>query len=258
MKRSALLFAFLLCSQFAFSQWTTGFGGSIYYNGGNVGIGITPLFKLHVNGNTLITTKLGIGYVGSGLLTLRSSGGSEMGITQGQVGGTATMELTTKDGGSGQATRLLLRGNNNDADIEFYTGARGQESQTMIINGINGNVGIGTNKTNDGYKLNVNGKIRAHEVHVYTGWADYVFDPEYQLPALSEVEQDIINTGHLKSFPSQEEIESAGGMDIGHMTTVQQEKIEELFLYVIQLDKELREQKEINQNLVDLIQSLKD
>lgn len=345
MKRLALLIAFFLCSQFAFSQWQSGFGGLIYYNGGNVGIGTLPVHQLHVGGNTLITTKLGIGYVGSGLLSLRSSGGSEIGITQAQLGGTATMELTTKDGGSGQATRILLRGNNNDADIEFYTGARGQESQTMIIgggtgnvgigvtptqklhvngsalitsklgiglvgsglltlrssggheigitqgqlglggsmefttkdgngnqatrimlrgdisdadieffsgasgqesqrmiiNGANGNVGIGTNKTNDGYKLSVNGSVRAEEVKVYTGWADYVFSEGYELPNYTQLREFIETNHHLPGLPSEEEIEKNGGIELGNISTLQQEKIEELFLYVLQLEERIRE-----------------
>ncbi len=66
-----------------------------------------------------------------------------VGITQAQVGGNATLELTTDDGAQ-QATRLLIRGGSADANIEFYSGARNNETEMMRIQGGSGNVGIGT------------------------------------------------------------------------------------------------------------------
>ena len=56
----------------------------------------------------------------------------------------------------------------------------------MTITG-DGNVGIGT--SNPTYKLSVNGNIRSKEVVVETGWADYVFDEQYKLSPLEEVER---------------------------------------------------------------------
>lgn len=54
-----------------------------------------------------------------------------------------------------------------------------------------GNLGIGV--TNPTRKLEVNGTIRAKEVIVETAgsWADYVFDKDYKLPSLTEVENHI-------------------------------------------------------------------
>lgn len=92
-------------------------------------------------------------------LAIMGNGGTDpVGITQNAVGGSATMELTTEDSGGNQATRILLRGAIDTADIEFYTGASGAETQTLHIEGNNGNVGIGT--TTPGEKLDVIGEIR--------------------------------------------------------------------------------------------------
>ena len=79
-------------------------------------------------------------------LAIRGNGGTKnVGITQNQVGGSSTLELTTADGAGNQATRLLLRGGSNSTDIEFYSGARGSETRRIHIEGTNGRVGIGTN-----------------------------------------------------------------------------------------------------------------
>ena len=92
-------------------------------------------------------------------LSILGNGATQpVGITQNQVGGTATMELTTEDISGNQATRLLLRGAGNEVDIEFYSGASGSELEIMHLEGTNGNVGIGTTSPNA--KLQVNGDIR--------------------------------------------------------------------------------------------------
>ncbi|MEM7309683.1 MAG: tail fiber domain-containing protein [Planctomycetota bacterium] len=118
--------------------WTVN-GTAMYYDGGSVGVGLndpkTP-FALKGNGGT-----------------------NPVGITQNQVGGTSTMEFTTLDDNDVQATRLLLRGGNNDSDVEFYTGARGAEEITVFVEGSNGNVGIGIKDPQQ--PLDVDGMIRS-------------------------------------------------------------------------------------------------
>ncbi|MEM9679547.1 MAG: hypothetical protein AAF901_04420, partial [Bacteroidota bacterium] len=105
----------------------------------------------------------------------------------------------------------------------------------------NNNVGIGTSSFVDGsdtYRLSVNGKVRAEAVKVYTGWADYVFENDYKLPTLEEVEAFIKQNGHLKDIPSAKEVE-ANGIDLGEMNKLLLQKIEELTLYIIELKKEV-------------------
>lgn len=92
-----------------------------------------------------VTGNVGFGTTSPASPISLDNGLFQVGITQAQVGGGATMELTTEDSSGDQATRILMRGGNggDTANIEFYTGARGAEAQTMIIDGPTGNVGIG-------------------------------------------------------------------------------------------------------------------
>jgi hypothetical protein len=103
------------------------------------------------------------------------------------------------------------------------------------------NIGIGTSNFVDGantYRLSVKGKIRAEEIKVYTTWADYVFKKEYQLPSLKEVERYIATNGHLQNVPSEKEV-AEKGLKLGEIAKIQQEKIEELTLYLIQQNKDI-------------------
>lgn len=107
------------------------------------------------------------------------------------------------------------------------------------------NLGIGTSNFTDGadtYRLSVKGKVRAEEVKVYNTWADYVFSPAYNLPTLRQVESYIAQNGHLPNVPSAKEI-TEKGLPLGEMSKIQQEKIEELTLYLIQQNKEIEELK---------------
>lgn len=97
----------------------------------------------------------------NGALELLANGGTKaVGITQQQVGGaeSATMELTTSDSSGAQATRILMRGNSDQADIEFHRGGRSAESAMMLLDAETGYVGIGT--TEPTQKLDVAGDIR--------------------------------------------------------------------------------------------------
>ncbi|WP_430906540.1 hypothetical protein [Maribacter sp. 2-571] len=105
-----------------------------------------------------------------------------------------------------------------------------------------GNVGIGTADPGADWKLAVNGKIRAKEIKVETGWADYVFEKDYPLPTLAEVEEQIAKKGHLINIPSAKEVE-ADGIELGEMNRLLLEKIEELTLYTLQQQRELQKLK---------------
>lgn len=107
----------------------------------------------------------------------------------------------------------------------------------MMINGTTNNIGIGT--IYPSHKLSVNGTIRTKEVIVEAAnWPDYVFEKEYALPSLHSIEKFINEHGHLPSIPSAKHIEE-NGQPLGDTQKKMMEKIEELTLYIIQLNKEV-------------------
>jgi hypothetical protein len=106
---------------------------------------------------------------------------------------------------------------------------------------------LGANNTG-GYNLYVSGGILTEEVLVRTGWADYVFEKDYPLPSLEAVEQHIQQKGHLPGVPSAAEVE-ANGLGLAENALNQQVKIEELFLHLIELNKELKALKAENEQL---------
>lgn len=124
---------------------------------------------------------------------------------------------------------------------------------------LNGKVGIGavtTFPTSAGgvsvanYSLFVTGGILSDEVRVNLSsggtWADYVFNKDYNLKPLSEVESFIKDNGHLPNVPSAAQVKEEG-IALGEMAKIQQEKIEELTLYIIALNKKLEaQQKQID------------
>ena len=77
-------------------------------------------------------------------------------------------------------------------------------------------------------------------------WADYVFDPQYKLMPLNEVEDFIAKNGHLPEIPSAVEIEK-DGLKLSRVMKLQMQKIEELTLYLIeQKKKTTRLEKDID------------
>lgn len=129
-------------------------------------------------------------------------------------------------------------------DIKFTTTAPSESgASTKLIIKNDGSIGIGT-ETPDA-KLAVNGDIHSKEVRIdLNNWPDYVFDENYNLPTIIEAEQHIQEKGYLINMPSAQAIET-NGLQLGEVTRLQQEKIEELMLYIIELNKriELLEQQ---------------
>jgi hypothetical protein len=100
----------------------------------------------------------------------------------------------------------------------------------------------------DDYELFVKKGIRTQKIKVDLAagvWADYVFEKDYDLKPLEEVEAFINANGHLPNVPTASEIEKEG-LNLGEMDAKLLEKIEELTLYVIELKKEINELKSKN------------
>lgn len=128
------------------------------------------------------------------------------------------------------------------ARFEFITtNAAGTTAQRMVITA-EGKVGIGT-ATPGTYSLAVNGSVRAKEIVVDSGWADYVFTDEHKLMPLPELKGFIAENGHLPGLPTEQEVRT-NGMEVSKATTSLLEKVEQLTLYVIQLDEENKSMKQ--------------
>jgi hypothetical protein len=102
------------------------------------------------------------------------------------------------------------------------------------------------------YSLFVKNGIRAEKVKVdiasQNGWADYVFKKDYSLKSLEEVEKHINEKGHLPNVPSAKEVVE-NGINVAEMDAKLLEKIEELTLYSIEQNKQIKKLQEENSEL---------
>lgn len=105
--------------------------------------------------------------------------------------------------------------------------------------------------------LRISGKgiVYAKEIVVQaTPFPDYVFEEDYELMSLKEVEDYISAEGHLPNVPSAAEVET-DGMAVGDMQVLQMEKIEELYLHVIELNKKLESMAAENAELKEALET---
>lgn len=106
--------------------------------------------------------------------------------------------------------------------------------------------------TSGGYRLLVKGGMITEKIKVAVAgsadWADYVFEPSYKLMSLDKVESFVKDNKHLPNVPSAEEM-SKNGLDVMQTSAKLMEKIEELTLYMIEMNKEIQALKAENAKL---------
>nr|WP_294859956.1 hypothetical protein [uncultured Fluviicola sp.] len=94
-------------------------------------------------------------------------------------------------------------------------------------------------------QLDHTGLLYAREVKVnLEDWSDYVFDEKYPLMPLNELQQFIQKNNHLPNIPSAEEM-TENGLNVAQSSILFMEKIEELTLYVLQINEQVKTQKEL-------------
>lgn len=121
-------------------------------------------------------------------------------------------------------------------------------SKPLVSMTLDGKVGIGT--LDPTCKLDVQGTIRANEVLVNLngkGGADFVFDTDYRLRPLSEVQSFITENKHLPEIQSAKDMQQ-NGVSVNELQFQLLQKIEELTLYIIEQDRQIKDlQQQVEQ-----------
>jgi hypothetical protein len=215
---------------------------------GKVGIGtVTPAYMLTVKND--INVDNGNGNAGSTDNTLK-------------FGANGTGESI----GSNRTTGV------NQWGLDFYTNYANRMS---IAN--NGYVGVGVTNPNsklhvagqlvigssttlpaNGYMLSIEGKAICEELKIQlkTGWPDYVFDKSYRLLSIEELEKSVEQNKHLPNIPSAADITANKGFELGDMNRRLLEKVEELTLYLIDINKQNKLLQQNNQLLEERLATI--
>lgn len=161
--------------------------------------------------------------------------------------------------GATNSGNLALDGNeimarDNGAQSPLFLNNDGGNVHIAVASG---GVSIGTTTIPSGVLLAVDGKVLCEEMEVQLSgdWPDFVFAEDYPLMPLDALEQSIVQNGHLPGIPAAAEV-AARGMNVGKMQAQTLQKVEELTLYVIEVNKQVQAARAENQQLRERIAQL--
>lgn len=165
-------------------------------------------------------------------------------VRTGAEGNYGSIVLEGRNKAGGELTK------NNVLSVNNY-------GKNLMIVKADGSVGIGATDTK-GYLLAVGGSMIAEKikVKVKTAWPDYVFAPGYELPRLDYIERYIADHQHLPDMPSAKEV-AVEGLDVAEMNKKLVQKVEELTLHLIQLDKKVTAQQQVIAEQAKQLEALK-
>jgi hypothetical protein len=215
-------------------QWSAN-GSSIYYNDGKLGLGTSnpndPLVIQNTSDNSAFS--------GQGKMLVGDNAGSWW------------MNGNTKTDGSGE-NNLVTNGYNSpsgwfkrDASKEAWIMQTRNTSGVGTFRIYHQDAGGTTAMSNIAnlFEINGDGTVFVKALIVQqSGWPDYVFSKDYNLKPLLEVDKYIQENKHLPDVPSEDEVKK-NGLSIGDMQSKQMKKIEELTLYIIDLQKQIDQLK---------------
>jgi hypothetical protein len=243
--------------------------------GNNVGIGL----------NALVFTNTGSGNtgIGSNALILNQGGSNNMGLGNNSLYNNVSGNANV---GIGDGVLYNSTGDNNVA-VGQLAGAASTGSNGIFLghnagsNETNGDklyiANTGTNTplvygdfvakflavgevavadrnaaASGGYRLLVKGGMMTEKIKVAiaggSDWSDYVFEDDYKMMSLEEVESFVKENKHLPNVPSTSEV-LENGIDVAKTDAKLLEKIEELTLYLIEINKDVKKLQQENINL---------
>jgi hypothetical protein len=241
---------------------------SVIISNGKIGIGLdngqTPLDVLHIK--TVLPNTSGILFnnlnsnsptleLSDKFLTVNANGEMILAkntnanaINSIQAGNNVTI-----NGAGTTASPYIINANLPNAPIVNWTASTVGSDNITNTNTGGVVIGSGLQVLPSGYKLYVENGILTEKVKVAlkssVNWADYVFNKDYKLKPLAEVEQFVTTNKHLPGVPSATQLVNEGGIDVAQMLSKQMEKIEELTLYLIELNKKVEKLEKENATL---------
>ena len=220
-----LVVSFFVVPQFAFAQLSVDSDGDVGIDSNN------PRFNLEI-GN--------MGYV---------SAADGLGIKTDNL--TGKKNVVRIEGPNSNHHFFAITYNHNTDKGSLHFSPNSNSFDDFIVTE-DGNIGMGTETPSD--KLSVVGDVSV----TGTGpWADFVFEEGYDLRSLENVERFINENGHLPEIPTAAEVES-DGIKLGQISSKFLQKIEELTLYTIQQEKDIRELESLVLKQQQLIESMRE
>jgi len=255
-------------------------------NGGRVGLGTSnPVVELHVVDGDTPTLRLDQDTSSGFAAQVWDVAGNETSFFVRDATGGSTLPFRIRPGADSNS--LVINSDNNigigtlspegdGLEIE-RTGAVSQRillrmqnsgaPQTELANSDSGITWrFGQNNAGD-FVINDTADIGTAEFRVTTGGTvfvnggqvhpDYVFDSDYELMSLTDLERFIEENGHLPRVQSAEDREHEGGVNITELPLQLLEKVEELTLHTIRQEKRIDELSRQNDDLLALVDELR-
>jgi hypothetical protein len=208
---------------------------------GNVGIGvIKPTAQFHTTGSVRL----------AGLL----QDDTKNRVIVSDINGNISFRDVNSIAGSGAGWQL--GGNNNITGLNNYIGITNTNASLLPLKiGTNSIAAITINSTGDAvligspttsgvpnqnYILTVGGRIQSYgvKVHAFTAWPDFVFEKDFKLLPLADLEKFILKNKHLPGVMSADEIKK-DGIDLEKINNQLLQKVEELTLHILELNKKI-------------------
>lgn len=161
--------------------------------------------------------------------------------------------LNMNSGSSSNLSQIVFQvGGTTKAELYY------DKSVDMVVLRHGGDPVMKFNHNATNYWIEVEKGIRTGRVQTDASLADYVFAEDYTYPTLAEVDSFIQENHHLPGVVSQAEVDEQGGVDLTDFTVQLQEKLEELYLHVIEMDKRVADLEAENAALKEEIEEEND